>query len=235
MRSHRQHPARRAPGHRGTAPLPRVRRRGPRPIVPVCGLLLTVALGAAGCAKNGTGGTGRPSPDDAGSGAPSPTVRPDNSASRTAAPATPAAGDRCHTGGLKIRTRAIGAAAGNHYIAIVFTNSSGRNCRVYGYPGMQLLTGDRATVQTKVVRDSSVEPALVTLQNGESAWARASWGTVPAAGENKRGGCQPDPASTEVTPPDETDHKVVTWSYGPVCQHGRITVRPLQPGAGPSR
>ncbi|MGA8117814.1 MAG: DUF4232 domain-containing protein, partial [Actinocatenispora sp.] len=153
--------------------------------------------------------------------------------SDAAADAAPAGGDRCHTGGLKVTVRGIGAAAGNHYSALVFTNTSGSSCRVYGYPGMQLLGKNDVKVATKVVRDASAKPKLITLQDGASAWSRASWGAVPGDGEAQKGGCEPDPASTEVTPPDETDHKIVDWSYGPVCQHGQITVTALAAGDGP--
>ncbi len=54
------------------------------------------------------------------------------------------------------------------------------------------------------------------------------WGAVAGSGDAQRGRCQPNPANRfEVTPPNATNHLVLRWSFGSVCQEGRIVVRPM--------
>lgn len=143
--------------------------------------------------------------------------------------------DRCHTGGLTIRSRELGAAAGNHYAVITLTNTSQRTCRVYGYPGLQLLDARSGAVPTKVVRDASSTPELITLDPQAASFTELHWGAVPGTGDNSTGPCSRAPAKTEVTPPDETAHQVITWSFGIVCERGTITVTSMRPGAGPTQ
>lgn len=191
------------------------------------GAVLVAAL-AAGCGT--PDGKGSAS-DGASSGATSTGTR----APASSPPASPAGADRCHTGDLKVSMKGLGAAAGNHYAAVVLTNTGGTSCRAFGYPGMQLLTGSGDKIKTSVVRDTTVKAALVTVPAGGSVWSTASWGAVPAGDESQTGQCEPTPASTEVTPPDETDYAVASWSFGPVCQHGRIKVTPVRAGSGPTK
>lgn len=192
------------------------------------GVVLLTGL-AAGCGRQG--GTGAAS-----GGSETPSTAPSKGDPTSASPSPTAAGpDRCHTAALKIVTKAMGAAAGTHYAAVVLTNTGGTACRAYGYPGMQLLTGSGDKIKTTVVRDGSVKPTLVSVPAGASVYATASWAAIPAGDESQSGNCEPVPASTEVTPPDETRYKVATWSFGPVCQHGKVTVTPLRAGTGPKR
>lgn len=141
---------------------------------------------------------------------------------------------RCHTSGLAISSRELGAAAGNHYAAIVFTNVSGHSCRVYGFPGLQLLNSSGKAIATHVVRDPSSTPKLITLAAGAKAWTQVNWSAVPGEDEPNSEHCEATPAATEVTPPDETAHKIIKWPYGPACEHGRMVVTALAAGAGPS-
>ena len=199
-----------------------------------CAVAVGTCLALAGCASgnnNSSGGSGTPSAaaGSAGAGADSPSP---GGASGSATPAVQPAGQRCHTNGLKITSHALGAAAGNHYAALVFTNVSGNACRVYGYPGMQLQASGGKKIPTNVVRDPSTTPTLVTLAAGAAAWSRVSWAAIPGDGEPSTGNCETDPASTEVTPPDETAHEIIKWPYGPACLHGRLLVTPLAPGTG---
>ncbi len=187
----------------------------------LCVALLSVAAVATGCAKSGHDPSG------------SSTRVADASAASSGA-VTSAGSGRCHTGGLKVAIRSLGAAAGHHYAALEFTNTSNSTCRVYGFPGMQLLSAQGHKVATKVVRDPATKPKLVTLKAGATAWARTDWGAIPTSGEPQTGSCESPAASTEVTPPDETAHRIVHWSYGPVCQRGRIVVSALAPGRGPA-
>ncbi len=212
-------PRDRQQGDRDTRGPASVRRTGV-----LCVTLLGAAAVVAGCAKSGH--------DQSVSATRAADAQVTSSASSDAV--SPAGTSRCHTGGLKVTTRSLGAAAGHHYAALEFTNTSGSTCRVYGFPGMQLLSVHGHKIATKVVRDPSATPKLVTLKAGATAWARTDWGAVPASGEPQTGSCESAAESTEVTPPDETAHRTVRWSYGPVCQRGRIVVTALAAGHGPT-
>lgn len=208
--------------------------RSPQRCVVGCAVLLGGCLALAGCGGSGDDGKGSSSfASSSPSASPSP-VPPASPTPSHSSAAQAASGQRCHTSGLAISSRPLGAAAGNHYAVIVFTNNSGHSCRVYGFPGMQLLNSDGAKVPTDVVRDPSSKSRLVTLATGAAAWTRVSWSAIPGDDEPSSEQCEPTPASTEVTPPDETAHKIIKWPYGPACEHGRVVVTALAAGTGPS-
>lgn len=201
-----------------------VRRAGVLGTAMMGAVILTAAC-QSGNHQSGTGSSGSASPSA------SAKAMAGQNGSQGGGPAGP---DRCHTGGLSYATRSMGAAAGHHYAAFQLTNTSGATCRVYGYPGMQLLGGQSAKIATNVVRDQQTKPVLITLAPGQSAWFRAGWGVVPGPGDSQTGNCQPEPSSVEITPPDETDYHVMNWSYGPVCESGTITVTALTAGTAPA-
>jgi uncharacterized protein DUF4232 len=210
--------------------------RSPQRCVVGCAVLLGCCLAMAGCSGSSDDGKGSSSfASSSASASPSPSPMPSASPTPSSTSgAHTASGQRCHTSGLAISSRALGAAAGNHYAVLVFTNNSGHSCQVYGFPGMQLLNSKGGTVPTKVVRDPSSKSKLVTLATGAAAWTRVSWSAVPGEDEPNSEHCEPTPASTEVTPPDETAHKIIKWPYGPACEHGRIVVTALAAGTGPA-
>jgi hypothetical protein len=68
---------------------------------------------------------------------------------------------------------AIGAAAGSTYLQIDFTNTSGRTCLLYGYPGVALTTGTASTSQVGAMatRSTADQKTVVTLADGATASA----------------------------------------------------------------
>ncbi len=77
------------------------------------------------------------------------------------------------------------------------------------------------------MRDRSRTPRTVTLKPGAAASTLLQWGAVAGSGDAQRGRCQPNPARFEVTPPNATNHLVLRWRLGSVCEQGRILVRPM--------
>lgn len=216
-------------------------------MVAVARLRLTaigVVLAMASTACGGAGSHPRPSPSSAPSSggstasnpAPSPPVtRTGAQAAPTATGATgPGAPSRCATGMLSAHFTVQGAAAGHRYAALVLTDSSDLTCRVFGYPGLQLLGASGAELPTNVIRLVHTSPRLITLHPGESAWTMLRWSVVPGPGEPQQTQCEPTPQSAWVTPPDERTHLTAPWTMGFVCEHGSIELNPFSPGTGPS-
>ncbi len=138
---------------------------------------------------------------------------------------TPAAGSRCGTADLTGSLRQLDAAAGNRYATLVLTNTSQRTCTLFGYGGIQLAAADRRPVVTMQVRDHTRPPATVRLQPGATASSLLHWGAVPSGSEPVMGACEATPALLLVIPPDEHDQLSVRWTFGPVCQRGKIDQR----------
>lgn len=142
------------------------------------------------------------------------------------------AGKRCGAGELAATVRPLGAAAGTHFASIVLTNNGHRSCRTSGYPGLQLLSAHGAKLPTSVRHETAKRPTVVTLAPGARMHSAASWGAVAGAGESQSGGCEQNPTAVRVALPGVSGTVRATWSYGPVCGHGTITVGALAPGAG---
>jgi hypothetical protein len=175
-------------------------------------------------------------PTSAATNVPSPPSTPVGGVASPALSPTAAATQspaRCHTADLSGSLRPGSPGAGQRYAVLVLTNLSSRTCWVYGYVGMQLLDGAGHPLPTNVVRNPA-SPATVTLGPGDTAFALLHWAAINGPGDSPSAQCQPDPASVQVTPPDETTQLVIPWSYRMVCQQGRIDIPPLAAGTGPS-
>jgi hypothetical protein len=199
-----------------------------------------------------TSGPGTPTasgPSGPSAAATSPSAVPDESGSGQ--PDAPSEGDRstptgsslaigrCHTAGLSVTmTEDSGAAAsGRSGGWLTLANISGGRCRVYGYPGLQLVNADGAAIPTTVRRAVTTRggpPVLVTLAPGGKAYAWLTWDAQPDVDEPQQGVCQPLPAKIKVIPPDETTQVSADWSSDPVCRHGAFSVDAFQAGATPS-
>lgn len=140
----------------------------------------------------------------------------------------------CGTKQLSLSLHGLNPAAGNRYAAAVLTNTSKTSCRTEGYIGMQLLSGSGGKVPTDVVRDHSKSATTLTLAPNGSAWAQLHWGAVAGSGDSTSANCQPSASQVQVTPPDSYTQEQSKWSYGPVCEKGRISVLPLASGTGPA-
>ncbi|MBO0826271.1 MAG: DUF4232 domain-containing protein [Streptosporangiales bacterium] len=158
------------------------------------------------------------------SGAPTqnPASTPAQSHARHSSGAHSRATDRCHTSDLAAAVRMADSAAGHRHGWLVLTNTSSATCTVYGYGGMQLYRSNGDAVPTKMARDPSVPPRLVTLAPGETARSSLSWTVVPTGGEPDTTACEPSATTAHVTPPDETSYDSTPWHFGEVCDHGTI-------------
>jgi hypothetical protein len=134
---------------------------------------------------------------------------------------------RCHTGDLAGTLKRGSPGAGQRYATLLLRNRSTHRCRVYGYIGAQLLGAGGRPLPTTVVRDRTRTPRRVVLAPGRRAQALLHWAAIPGPGEPQSGPCEPTARRIEITPPDETTHLILRWRFGPVCEHGRIDVRPL--------
>ena len=163
------------------------------------------------------------------------TPSPPPSVTTTSSPRSqPAAGERCHTSELAASLQQTRPGGGNRYAVLTLTNRSNRTCPIFGFPGLQLLDSSRQPLPTNVVRDQQQPPQAVQAAPGAPVFTTLHWGLVAGDGEPQTTQCEPAPAFVAVTPPDETTQLVIAWTYGPVCQKGRIDLPAVAPGTGPA-
>jgi hypothetical protein len=106
-------------------------------------------------------------------------------------------------------------------------SSSSTPCILSGYPGLLLLAAGGSALPTKVIRKGSysftaMAPTTVTLTSGQSADFNLGYSDVPVGNETS---C-PAATSMEITPPNATDHLIVTASLAP-CGGGTVVVSPV--------
>lgn len=144
-------------------------------------------------------------------------------APRAAAAAPP----RCGVLDLMGELRHPTAGAGQRFVTLVLTNVTRRTCALRGYPGLRLLDRRNNPLPTRVVPDRSRRPHLLVLAPGDTARSDLRWGAIPGPTEQHAGPCEPNPARIAVRPPHAARRLVLPWRLGPVCERGRIEVRPL--------
>jgi hypothetical protein len=116
-----------------------------------------------------------------------------------------------------------GAGSGDRRSATIgLTNASAVSCTLSGFPELQLVAAGNDPVSTLTVRKG--QPSTVRLKPGATAWSALSWTTRAAADEPASGRCQPAADRLAVFAPQDHVEMDVTYSGGPVCQHGRIEV-----------
>ncbi|OXM75127.1 MULTISPECIES: DUF4232 domain-containing protein [Amycolatopsis] len=172
------------------------------------GIAVVAALAAASACG--------PAPDPGGHAA-----APDNVAATQAAP--------CTTNELTADLQAQHPAAGGRYAVIRLSKTTGGTCTLHGYGRIRLVGQDGRAVPTRIRREAGPEPAPVRLERGTAARQHLRWGVVPVGDEPVTGPCQPPPGHLDLVPPGGGEPLRVSWSYGPVCGHGTITVSPYQP------
>jgi hypothetical protein len=128
---------------------------------------------------------------------------------------------QCSTADLAAQLRAGSPGAGQRHATIVLTNTSGRTCTVGGYGGLALLGAPGQGVPTDLRRNASPAPSTVSLPPGGSARSLLHWTVVPATNESGTA-CEPTAVTAVVTPPNQTTAALRPWTFGMVCQHGRI-------------
>lgn len=199
--------------------------------------LAGTAAAAAGCGLSSKAATPTPPGSPPASAGRTAGTGPASPAPTAGSPGAAAGGDgspspgRCHTSMLSAHVVLGQPGAGQRYADLVLTNTSGTVCRVYGYPGMQLVSASGRNIPTAVERQPGTEP-LVTLAPGRQASSLLHWTIVPGTGEGSP--CEPAASGLIVTPPDETAPLRTSWPGGPVCQHGQVFVTAFQPGANAS-
>ncbi len=124
-------------------------------------------------------------------------------------------------------------AAGTIELTVALRSSSATPCVLGGYPGLQLLGANGSSLPTSVVRKGSysftaMAPTTVNLTTGQSVDFNLGYSDVPTGGESS---C-PTASSMEVTPPNATDHLVVTATLAP-CGGGTVVVSPVFASGGP--
>jgi Protein of unknown function (DUF4232) len=146
----------------------------------------------------------------------------------------PASGSssRCHTSELRASVGPNDPGAGQENFALVLTNTSGRTCTVYGFPGFAFTDSSGKQVSTDPVREGT-QKQVVSLSPGHSAWATLRFPNPGAVG-----GATVTPSAVEITPPDEKAFLKVTWSGGAVSKQppsaAATIVGAFAPGTGPN-
>ncbi len=153
-------------------------------------------------------------------------------ASTTTAPGasttTTAAGPaRCATTALTGSVVGSSGAAGTIETTVALKYTGSATCTLGGYPGLQMQSASGATLPTVVVRKgtypfTAMAPTTVTLGPGQSAYFNIGYSDVPTGSETS---C-PTSASVQVTPPNATDHLVMTAAFAP-CNGGTLVVSPV--------
>lgn len=181
----------------------------------IVGLAL-LALAACGSPARSAGAP--PSPTPTASTAPAPTI----GTTPTATPA-PAGPQQCLVSQLSLSTGPHSAGAGTVQEVFILTNTGQSTCQLFGYPGMQMLSGGQA-IPTKVVRTPGPENT-VTLAPGATSSFLAEW-------HNQTGYTSPCAVSqqVQVTPPNETHQLTLTASIQ-ACPDGTINVTAVTAGS----
>jgi hypothetical protein len=162
--------------------------------------------GAAG------GGTPLPSPTDTGSAGPG----------------------GCATSALHVSIGNGDGAAGSVYYPLVFTNSSGSACTLFGFPGVSFVTGSNGSqIGDAATRQSDKPSQTVTLAPGGVAHATLQ---VVQALNFPAAKCQPVNAHfLKIYPPGQTEAVILSFTAKACAATGQgvtvLNVAPVQPGA----
>lgn len=195
--------------------------------------LICVAL-AAGC------GSSSSSPSASASSS-SPPAAPSSSAPVTA-PSTPlspavtgtSGPAACATSALKVALGTGGGYAGGVIQAIVFTNTSGAACTLYGYPGVSFVSAPPYTqIGLAAQRGGTIPVTLVTLAPGASANAMLQ---IVDALNFPTATCNPTKAAyLRVYPPNQTV-PVYLANTSETCAEPvqTLTISAVQAGSGSS-
>lgn len=165
-----------------------------------------------------------------GTSAPGRTATPPDSPPATAGTGTSARGTRCHTSELRATVGRNDPGAGQENFPLVLTNTSGRTCTVYGYPGAAFVDASGSQLGPDPKRNAG-SPTKVTLKPGHSAWSGLTFSSPGVSGARTA-----TPTTLIVTPPDERDHLTVRWTAGQVPVGGNassVFLTVMRPGTGP--
>jgi hypothetical protein len=152
-------------------------------------------------------------------------------AAATHASAGAASVPRCRLHQLSLAKPKMNGAAGTIRLRFVFTNSSSSTCKLFGFPGMQMLNKNRNPIPTHVHRGTGngvpAEPETdVVMTPGQHGSFYAGYSDVPTGSEKCRLS-----SFVEVTPPNDFKHFTQALRIQP-CG-GKITVSPVVHGRLP--
>jgi hypothetical protein len=163
-----------------------------------------------------------------------------SSARSTAAKVTPARGGgsstemtrACSTSGLEVwlGLGEGGAAAGSTYYPLEFTNTSSRQCRLSGFPGVSAVAGGQ--LGSPADRNRSRPTYHVTLLPGATAHTVIQ---IVDVGNFPAGKCKPtDATDLRVYPPGQFSAAEIPFTFRACSAKGPtfLSVEPIQPGIG---
>jgi hypothetical protein len=142
-------------------------------------------------------------------------------------PSTTAGTTTCAPTNLSGSVVGSSGAAGTIEITVALKSTATTPCTLAGYPGLQLLSSTGAALPTNVERKgnysfTAMAPTTVTVPSGQTAYFNVGYSDVPTANETS---C-PTASMLEVTPPNDTDHLVITATLAP-CGGGTLVVSPV--------
>lgn len=139
----------------------------------------------------------------------------------------------CRVGQLDASLTNPDAGAGQRYVTLIFTNHSTSPCTMLGYIGLQLV-GMSGSLPTSVTRNNNpgFPKVVITIAPGSQAFTVLHWAGIPAPDEPQGGQCEPTPQQVRITPPNETNFLLESWTFGEVCYHGTIDVNAMKLGSG---
>ena len=139
---------------------------------------------------------------------------------------------RCHTSQVTVREGRGGVGAGNVLAVYVLENTAATTCRLFGYPGLQMLDSNHRPVPTTVTRGADMFPAqapsrVIVLPRGSASFS-VEYREIPSGEEPASVQCVPS-TYVEITPPDERQPLLLSSSIAP-CDHGVIFISPMVSG-----
>jgi hypothetical protein len=179
-----------------------------------------VSAAAAGCASS-------PSASQPSAPPSTVTVTPTPSPSSSSAAAAPAA---CAASSLRVTLGQGNGYAGGVDVPIVFTNTSAAPCRLFGFPGVSLVSGPSHTqIGLAAKRSVNAAPRLVTLAAGATAHVTLQ---IVDALNYPPASCAPAKATAvRVYPPNQfTPVYLPTTATGCAKPVQTLYITPVQPG-----
>jgi Domain of unknown function (DUF4232) len=154
----------------GTGVFPRVERSGNGIRGAAAALIVLAAV--AGCSSSSSSSsTSSSSPSTSNPAAPGSNTAPATAPASSLSPAATGPSP-CATSGLNVTLGPSSGYAGGVDQTIVFTNTSGATCTLYGYPGVSLVSAPPYTQIGLAAQRSSTTPVkLITLASGATASA----------------------------------------------------------------
>jgi hypothetical protein len=140
----------------------------------------------------------------------------------------------CATSSLNVTLGVSQGYAGGVYETIVFTNTSGATCTLYGYPGVSLVSAAHAQIGLAAQRSTSTPAKQITLATGASANALLQ---IVDALNFGAATCSPTQAAfLRVFPPNQTAPVYLT-NTSEICAQPvqTLSVSAVQAGTGSSQ